>query len=118
MIEWNFIRHESYPEWGHSIYIMESSGFGFVRVYYYYCNYCPFMYLDMLSVDNSHRNMGLGQALLDDAEQIAYNYNVSEIRLFVKKDSWMHDWYERNGYVDNHLHDYEPDCIWMYKKIK
>ena len=35
--------------------------------------------------------------------------------LWVKKDTWIHNWYKRLGYTYFKDHEYEKDTIWLTK---
>ncbi len=74
-------------------------------------------YLFNVFVDEKKRGMGLGNTILDMAEDIVKKANGNKIRLEVKKDSFVHDWYKRHGYKDVELDVDAPSYIWMIKDL-
>lgn len=57
------------------------------------------IFFSNLVVDESCRNRGIGNALLEEAEKIGRNIGCNVITLDVKYNSWMREWYERKGYI-------------------
>jgi GNAT superfamily N-acetyltransferase len=110
----SFLKHYEVDDWGHSVLIMERNGTAFARAYWY--NDEPTtIYLDMLSVNSEVRKTGIGTKLQEIREQMGRDTNCTESWLWVRKDSWMHDWYKRRGYIDNVEKDEEH--IWMKKSL-
>lgn len=103
-------------DWGNQILIMHKNGVAFARLYYYKDDMRS-MYLDMLSVIPEKRKMGLGKQLQVMREDIARLMGAHTVQLWVKKDTWMHEWYLRRGYMDMCDHEDEPDAIWMSKDL-
>lgn len=71
----------------------------------------------MLSVSPDIRNHGWGTRLQEIRESVATALGGQTMRLWVKKDTWMHEWYLRRGYMDLCDHDSEYDSIWMTKDL-
>jgi len=75
------------------------------------------VYLANVFVKDESRGQGKGNAILKNAELIAKDRNASTICLKVKNDSFVHKWYERNGYFYLEEDDEDPTFIWMKKEI-
>lgn len=112
----NFISHFKTEDWGHSIYIIERTGNAIARMYWYSDDNTT-VYLDMLSVEAEYRNKGIGTELQKIRESIGVSIGATTACLWVKKHSWMYEWYKRRGYSD--LRDREDDdgTIWMMKTL-
>lgn len=111
-----FIFHYTTYPWGHGINIMEKYGFGFCRIYWYNDDETT-VYLDFLSVSECDRHKGLGTCMQELREEIGRILRATESCLWVVKGSWMHEWYQRRGYVDFIDHKTEENAIWMKKKL-
>jgi len=112
-----FISHSTKEDWGESILIMEKEGKAFGRIYWYNDDDTT-VYLDWLSVDKDARKGGLGTILQKIREDIGKELGAKFACLWVKKDSWMHDWYERRGYKDYMNYKEDKNYIWMQKTIE
>jgi hypothetical protein len=112
-----FVLHFKTDSWGSSIMIMEKKGKAFARLYWYNDDNTT-VYLDMLSVDIKVRNKGIGTELQKMREEIGINMGAITSYLWVIKDSWMHDWYQRRGYVDDEIYVDDENAIWMKKSLK
>ena len=75
------------------------------------------IYLSNVFVSEDHRKQGLGNTILNAADEVAKKLKANAICLKVKRDSFVHDWYERNGYTDLSIDEEEPEYIWMTKNI-
>jgi GNAT superfamily N-acetyltransferase len=95
---------------------MESSGVAFGRLYFYDDDDYEIGYLDSLSVDESHRNLGIGTQLQVLREEKARELGAQKIKLWVKIDSWQQRWYERRGYYYVGLYQ-EEGFVWMEKNL-
>ena len=61
---------------------------------------CPsVMFLSTLIVNEKCRKQGIGTAILEEVEKIAKESGCDVISLQVKHNSWMKDWYLRNGFI-------------------
>lgn len=100
-----------------SILIMAKNGHSFARIYWFYDDEYK-IYFEGLSVSPEFRKLGLGNKLLSIFEDIAKKLLFKNLLLFVKKDSWLFDWYVRKGYKQYRNHKNQLDCIWMQKKLK
>lgn len=102
-------------DWGTgSILIMEKNGNAFARTYWH-INDKNTIYFDWLSVDEKERGNGIASKLIDSHIQVANHFKVAS-KLFVKKNSWMHDWYKKKGYIDSFNYNKEGTYIWMILK--
>lgn len=111
-----FIFHLNTDEKGVSLFIMEKEGRATARIYWFNED-IETICLDFLSVDESIRKKGFGTKLQEIRENIGKELGFIYSYLWVKKNSWMRDWYRRRGYSDWGLHETEKDCIWMYKSL-
>jgi GNAT superfamily N-acetyltransferase len=111
-----FISHSNTSWWGSSILIMEKSGNAFARAYWYNDDKTT-IYLDWLSVDKKVRMQGIGTELQKIREQIGLQLGATTSCLWVKKDTWMHDWYKRRGYEDWKDYNDEINAVWMRKHL-
>lgn len=106
-----FICHFYYSDCGGSVLVMEKSGKAFARTYWFNDDSSA-IYFDWLSVDEGERGNGIATELLNAHIEIAKQFEV-ETMLWVKKDTWMHDWYKRKGYQDYKDNKNENNAIWM-----
>lgn len=113
--EFNY--HFSPNEWGYTVLIMQKHGNAFGRLYWFNKD-DKSAYLDWLSVDEDYRKMGIGTKLQEIREHIAKCLNIKTVCLWVYKDTWMHNWYKRRGYVDYIDYEDEENAIWMKKELK
>ena len=72
------------------------------------------IYLFSLFVEVKYRRQGLGNAILEYAEEFAKKRNFTTIQLKVERGSWMEYWYERRGYIFNKR---EENFHWMIKDL-
>ena len=92
------IRHENNWYWGKSITFITNKCTGFVTVSIYN-DTDDFCYVHGLSVLPEQRKQGIGDYLLDVAEQFAIENNIKKIIIDAdKRDKWIKDWYKRRGY--------------------
>lgn len=111
-----FVTHFTSESWGDAILIMEENGNAFARLYWYSDDNTT-VYLDRLSVDVKVRKKGYGTELQKLREDIGILLGAKFSCLWVRKDTWMYEWYLRRGYEDWILHEQEKDSIWMRKKL-
>jgi GNAT superfamily N-acetyltransferase len=111
----SYIKHLALDPDFSSILIMDKTGKAFCRTYWY-CDDEDTVYFDWLSVNESVRKQGIGNELLSLHEEIGKQLGANISFLFVERDSWLQDWYQRKGYVfysDRNLSE-----IWMTKNLK
>ena len=83
---------------------------------YWYIDDSSTVYLANLLINPNYRNKGIGKKLHEIREQIGKDLNAKTSCLWVKKESWMFEWYQRRGY--SNLKDHEQKgFIWMTKPI-
>lgn len=111
----NFIIHNLSTKSVNHIYIIEKCGKSLCRIYWFSDNNDN-IYIDNLSVENKYRNKGLASELLDLFIMISEELKIDSY-LWVEKDTWMIDWYEKKGYV-YHGEYKEENAIWMKRKTK
>lgn len=75
------------------------------------------IYLSNVFVSKEHRKQGLGNSILETADNIAKKLNAKIICLKVKQDSFAHEWYKKHGYSDLSVDEEEPQFIWMTKNM-
>jgi hypothetical protein len=111
-----YVVHIKKDYWGSSILIMQKEGKAFCRTYYYEDD-IDSIYFDWLSVNVEDRKNGIGTELLKIHEEIALQLCAKTSYLWVKTDSWMHDWYTRKGYQDYKDYEHEENAVWMKKAL-
>lgn len=111
IVSHRFICHSSDSDWGGSVLVMEKSGKAFARTYWFNDD-TGTIYFDWLSVDESERGNGIATELLNAHIEVAKKFEI-ETMLWVKKDTWMHEWYNRKGYKDYKDYEKESNAIWM-----
>lgn len=111
-----FITHFKTDPWGDSILIMGKTGKCFARIYWYHDNNST-VYLDWLSVSPDIRMQGAGTTLQEIREKIGKILGAQYSCLWVRKNTWMHKWYEKRGYKYFADYTHEKDAIWMKKPL-
>lgn len=115
-IEKLYAVHVSEADWGDSILLMSKGGTAFGRLYWFHDDNDT-VYLDWLSVEKNCRRIGRGTYVQEAREKIGRKLGAKEVCLWVKKDSWMHDWYKRRGYADWKDNEEYEGTIWMKKSL-
>lgn len=111
-----FIAHiTQYDDWT-SLTIMHNEGKFACRIFWYHED-SDSIYLSDLSVNEDLRRRSIGTRLQRLREKIGIKLGATAAYLWVNKDSWQHDWYERRGYV--YYDDYydEENIVWMKKDL-
>lgn len=72
------------------------------------------IYLSSLFVRESDRKCGYGSKILKAAEEVAETFGISKIRLKVESNTWMEEWYKKNGY--EYL-SAEGEYDWLEKRV-
>jgi len=111
VVSHRFIVHVSENEWGGSVLVMEKSGKAFARTYWFSDDNST-IYFDWLSVDECERGNGIAIELLNTHIQVAKEFKA-ETMLWVKKGTWMQEWYKRKGYNDYKDYKTESNAIWQ-----
>lgn len=111
----DFVGHRKSTDYGESLYIFQKDGIGLVRLEDEDDVDGVFWIME-LSVSKEYREEGLGTTLMKIAEDIAKYAGGIKLRLWVEKDKWMKDWYERLGFEDDGEND-EQGKITMTKNI-
>jgi len=111
-----YISHLTESDWGKSILIMRKDGLAFARIYWFNDDNTT-VYLDWLSVYETIRNCGVGTDLQEIREKIGKSMGAKYSCLWVKKDTWMREWYEKRGYEYWKEYKNEENAIWMQKAI-
>lgn len=70
-----------------------------------------------LFVIESSRKLGLGNWLVSKCEEISRQNNAKFISLSVKKDSWIHLWYNKLGYEDYFSNSDDGSMIQLIKTL-
>ena len=73
------------------------------------------IYLSSLFVRESDRKCGYGSKILKAAEEVAKTFGISKIRLKVESNTWMEEWYKKNGY--EYLSS-EGEYDWLEKQVE
>ena len=115
IVSYSFISHITEYEWGGAVLVMERYGKAFCRTYWYSDDKGT-IYFDWLSVEKSERRCGIATELLNAHIEVAKKFKVESL-LWVKKDTWMHEWYKRKGYEDYKDYENASNAIWMKMPI-
>ena len=83
---------------------------------YWYLDDSSTIYLSNLLVNPDYRNKGIGEQLQEIREQIGKDLNANTSCLWVKKESWMFQWYQRRGYSEFKPHA-RKGFVWMSKPL-
>lgn len=110
------IMHVAERSWGTQYQFMEKHGHAIATGYIMNENKKAFG-LKGLSVSPEHRKKGYGLALQEMREELGNKLGCEYCALWVKKNTWMHDWYKRRGYVDGSDYPGDKNAIWMTKKL-
>lgn len=113
---YDFITHISEADFGYSLYLMESEGHAFARIYWYN-NDCDSLCISDLHVSDYMRKTRYGSDLMKIFEFFGKEFSFNDLNLLVKKDSWVHDWYLRLGYADTVDCEDNKELVWMKKSI-
>ncbi len=73
------------------------------------------LYLSSVFVEECNRKRGYGRKILKAAEEVAKTFGISKIRLKVESNTWMEEWYKRNGY--EHL-THDGKYNWLEKQCE
>lgn len=82
---------------------------------HYYSDNPDIVYFFSLFVTDKYRNQGLGNAILEYAENFAVEHNFKTISLKVEENTWMFDWYKRKGYIE--INEKTGKYIWLEKSL-
>ncbi len=74
------------------------------------------VFLSNLKVEPDYQKKGIGTFLQDIREQIGRDVKATHSNLWVKKRSWMRDWYKRRGYIEYGPHP-QKGYIWLRKSL-
>ena len=102
-------------DFGDVLYITSKGIFRFVT--YRYDDDKETVYLSNVFVNKKYRKNGLGTIILNVANNIAKKLKANTICLKVKQNSFVHDFYERHGYIDLSTDGEEPQFVWMSKSV-
>ena len=83
---------------------------------YWYVDDSSIVYLANLLINPNYRNKGIGKQLQEIREQIGKDLNAKTSYLWVKKESWMFEWYQRRGYSELKDHE-QKGFVWMTKQL-
>lgn len=114
LLDEEFVYHITNSKYNTTLHILHKDGIAYVRIYTD-VDSDQVLYIDSLSVSEIERGKGIATKLLNIHHGIAKYINRVSM-LFVEKNSWMYEWYGRNGY--EYYSDY-PDqegSVWMVKK--
>lgn len=109
------IKHKK-TDFGDVLYITSKGIFRFAL--YRYDDDKEIVYLSNVFVNKKYRKNGLGTIILNTADNVTKKLKANTICLKVKQDSFVHDWYERHGYIDLNVDSKEHQFIWMSKSVQ
>lgn len=108
--------HVIHNSWGDEIYIFMKRGEASVRLYYYYDERSTITITD-LNVCIHKRWQGVGTELKVICEEIGKLLGANIVLLWAIEDSWMRNWYEKDGYKYYASHNKSDNTIWMRKEL-
>jgi len=110
----NFLVNISHDDKQNNLSVFEKYGKSFAKIYWYHDDQLSLYITDLYSTD---LHKGFGTEILSLCENIGRELGMENSYLWVDKNTWMHDWYKRIGYVD--LKDYKDreNFIWMQKPL-
>lgn len=83
--------------------IMHSEGKAFITLSYY-TDSPNVGWLNTLCVSNECQKQGIGSDILEFAEMLAREMEMTELNATLENMDWRHDWYNKLGFEDN-FHD-------------
>jgi GNAT superfamily N-acetyltransferase len=115
LIPEDFMSHYSKDDWGDCVWLMEKSGKAFARAYWFK-DVRKTIYLDSLSVIEESQNQGYGTKMQEIRESIGKELGAKYSCLWVRKGTWMIEWYKKRGYKYYKKYK-EENAFWMRKKL-
>ena len=104
-------------EWGYRWYVNDVEE-RFKFALYRYDDDLETLYLSDIDVFKEYQGQGLGNKILEIAENTARKWNAKRIRLWCNKKSFVFDWYKRHGYEDMNIErDDTPGYEWLEKEL-
>lgn len=84
-----------------------------IRVYFFRDD-ISIHYLEGFHTEYVDRKKGFGKQLFEKVISFCRQCNAQEVRLWCNKQSWVYDWYKKQGFVDEGIKkDDEPGCVWL-----
>ena len=111
-----FIMHYRINDWGDEILLMQEQGFAFIRIYWYNDEDTS-IYLEGLSVSEESQKQGIGTKLRLLSEEIGRLLSAQYSYLYALKNSWMHNWYIHNGYIECKENEDDTNMMWLKKRL-
>lgn len=116
LVQHPFVYHYKHTSWCHTVHIFLSDGSAMCRLYVYDdVENQDYVYLDTLSVNERIRKQSIGTKLQEIREDIGRKIGAKYAMLFVKKETWMYDWYKRRGYL--YHSEYCEQSDWLIKEL-
>ncbi len=116
LMKLDLIEHEVLDDNGGMSTFMDIDGITLCRIYWY--NDRKSLFMDNLDVSEDHRGKGYGTYLQEYREERARQMGYKQTMLWVKRSSWMAEWYVRRGYVyHSEYEDKSEDAVWMKKVL-
>lgn len=94
---WKPVIHKNTWCWGRTHTIIIRNGHGLVNVSVENDN-PKAASIHGLSVTEDYRRLGIGRALIMEAEQEAREMGATRVGIATEPNSWLEDWYKRLGY--------------------
>jgi GNAT superfamily N-acetyltransferase len=104
-------------DFGHAIHFDAKQG---RFALYWYDDDLSKIYLSNVDIWKDYRGIGLGTILLsralEEAKKLSQQHGFKSILLNCRKDSFVHSWYQRNGFEDYKPKDRQH--VWIERKIR
>lgn len=110
----NFIYNIYDCEFGITLTFMTKFGEGCCSMAISDCENYNEIYIHLISVKDEYRGLKIGRQLLLLCKLIALTLNRNAITLCAKRNTWVYDWYLRNGFKFLYTNDNDT----MYDALK
>lgn len=113
----DFSSREEKTDFGHILYFDAKQG---RFALYWYDDDSTKIYLSNVDIWKKWQGLGLGNMLLaravEEARKLSVQHGFNSLVLNCKKDSFVHAWYQRNGFEDFKPKD--EDYVWMKRDLQ
>lgn len=115
-VPYKYITHLCTSVKSSSIFIMDEDGVSYGCISWYN-DQDDAIYIDLISVIEEFRRQGLGSQMMEVCINLSIYLGATSINLCVQKESFMHKWYEKIGFIDTIPNKEDDTYIWMNKHL-
>lgn len=105
-------------KWGEVWHVKDTEEHAFRFAIYRYFDDDSTIYLSNVFVNEKFRQQGLGNKILEMADESAKRLGAFAIILKVLDNSFAKSWYERHGYTEHSRFKNQKGYVWMIKVVK